>query len=280
MRSLAIVAVLLASSPAFADDKATSKLAMDLFLQGDIDGIHKPILQISERAFAAPPDSAGYNENGAVGYNALATSVATGADGTSAWVAVDLSQSEPCGMSDPGCFKRSAQEGKEVWGHYTLLLDKGQPLVEHVGMVIPDSNMAKLKTLMAPDKMDDKIGPEAADLRTLLGTLIASPKAMVDAVSDRKDVVLYGSDASEKYTGGAVVKKTLTGWGLSIKLRDGIMAGLTSSKKVGWMAANVDVQAKGDKRATPYRMTLVVEQTGKAWKVVQIHFSYDGSNPS
>jgi len=92
----------------------------------------------------------------------------------------------------------------------------------------------------------------------------------------RKDVVLYGSELSERTVGGDNVKAKLAAWKLAFKVRDGIQAGLTASKTVAWVAANVDATSlKNPKdKPTPYRALFLYEKTAGTWQIVHAHFSF------
>ena len=52
-----------------------------------------------------------------------------------------------------------------------------------------------------------------------------------------------------------------------------IRAGVTKSKTVASIAADVDARSAKSKTSAPYRLTVVYEKTGTGWKIVQIHLS-------
>ena len=103
---------------------------------------------------------------------------------------------------------------------------------------------------------------------------LADPKRLVASVSKRKDAVLLGSAPKETFVGGAKVAATLAKWKLELDVRDGVAAGVTASKTVAWIAANVDATTRtGD--AIPYRLLALYEyEKGKAWRLVAITFSF------
>ena len=84
--------------------------------------------------------------------------------------------------------------------------------------------------------------------------------------------MLYGSELTERYVGGAAVKKQLEAWNLAIKV-EGLHAGLASTKKVGFVAANVTAGVTGKGKPSPYRVLAIYEKTD-TWKLVQLHFSF------
>lgn len=84
--------------------------------------------------------------------------------------------------------------------------------------------------------------------------------------------MLYGTEPTERFVGGAAVRTALLEWNFVLTIHGGIRAGVTKSGTVAWIAADVDaVSAKS--KSTPYRVTVVYEKTGADWKLVQIHFS-------
>jgi hypothetical protein len=106
-------------------------------------------------------------------------------------------------------------------------------------------------------------------------TALADPQKLAASVDDRKDAVLFGSEPKERFVGTKDVRATLLRWKLAFQVRDGVAAGLTSSKSVAWVAANVDARPsdKPAAKATPYRATLVYEKIEGTWKLVVLQFS-------
>lgn len=56
-----------------------------------------------------------------------------------------------------------------------------------------------------------------------------------------------------------------------------MIAGVTTSKTVAWLVANVDAVRPGDKVATAYRLLAIYEKTGSTWRIVQLNFSIPSS---
>ncbi|MBA3463206.1 MAG: nuclear transport factor 2 family protein [Deltaproteobacteria bacterium] len=135
---------------------------------------------------------------------------------------------------------------------------------------------AAIKNGAAPSAIAKRIDAGAEDVVKLFETSIADPKSFAATVSTRKDVVLYGNEPAERTVGGAKVKAKLEAWKLGFKVRDGIQAGVTSSKTVAWVAANVDsTSAKKPKdKPVPYRVLALYEKSGKDWKLVHANFAY------
>ena len=104
---------------------------------------------------------------------------------------------------------------------------------------------------------------------------IGDPKRLLASISERKDVVLYGSERPERTVGGAAVRTKLASWKLTFKVRDGVAAGLSASRTVAYVAANVDAesQARPKNKLMPYRLLLIYEKTGSSWQIVAAHFS-------
>ena len=111
----------------------------------------------------------------------------------------------------------------------------------------------------------------------LFETTILESRTLAGTVSDRKDVVLYGSESAERYVTGAKAKAQLTKWQLGFAVRDGVQAGLSANKQVAWVAANVDARSlkRPKDKPLPYRVLFVYEKAGDAWKLVLLHFSVD-----
>jgi len=169
--------------------------------------------------------------------------------------------------------------GPADW-HATVLWDHGgkQPevVVWHIARVVAaKAQKAALTKGTTPAAIAKKIDG-AEELVKAFEASIGDPKALAKTVSDRKDVVLYGNEAKERTVGGAKVKAKLTAWNLGFTVRDGIQAGLTSSKTVGWVAANVNAKSpkKPKDKPVPYRLLFIYEKKGTEWKLVNAHFSF------
>jgi hypothetical protein len=191
-------------------------------------------------------------------------------DKKAAWVAADVNlQDARCG--GPGKCKPKSQGT----AHVTMLVQEGtpwQPLVVHYAQSATAKDAAKNG---APDALTRKVDAGAEDVVKLFESSIGDPAALAATVSSRKDAILYGSAKPERYVGGASMKATLKKWGLGFKARDGIQAGITESKNLAWVAANLDATAvkKADAKATPYRATFIYEKTDKGWNLVVAQFS-------
>jgi hypothetical protein len=81
-----------------------------------------------------------------------------------------------------------------------------------------------------------------------------------ETVGARKDAVLFGSAANERYVGADSIKKTLAGWDLTFDVHDGMADGKTSGRLL-WIAANIDARPQTKPKAdpTPYRLFLIYE---------------------
>ncbi len=195
--------------------------------------------------------------------------VAISTDGKSAWFAAEIAPMAICGEGD--CSKVHSNPD----GHVTALFDGGQPVVLHTGNLIKDKELAKaVAEGSRPTPIARSISGAEEAVKQFEATM-GDPEALAKTVSNRADVVLFGNDLGDRVVGGASVRSTLQKWKLGLKLRDGILAGVTSSKAVAWVVANVD--ARGPKKtdvATPYRLQLIYEKTGTSWQLVQLHFSF------
>lgn len=272
MRTLAVVSALVVASPAFAD---RSDLEIELEQLIAFDSNPPPKFAFSNGDFYTTNvrrPSIGGMQNGETAVVSKAV-VATTADGSVAWIAGDITV---------GCDKAASDctPGIGTPLHATGLLQKSGKEWQWVTWHITETTTAKEQ---AASSVVPKALPRAVagaeDVAKLFETSLADPKALVASVSNRKDVVLYGSTLAERVVGGAKVKAKLKSWNLSFKPRDGIQAGAVGTS-VAWVAANVDaVSTKTkDAKASPYRVLAVYEKTGSAWALVQVHFSVDRAN--
>ncbi|HTR52836.1 MAG TPA: nuclear transport factor 2 family protein [Kofleriaceae bacterium] len=199
--------------------------------------------------------------------------VAYAADHKSAWVATDLERVVPCGNGD--CRKRDATPL-----HATAIYDQAggwQPLAWLYSRAISDADQAKvLAGTLAIPGVGMQIDDDARDAAALYRKTFPDPKALAATVSDRGDVVLYGSAPAERFVGGAKVRAKLAAWNLAFEIDGGVRAGATSSKTVAWVASNVLAKppTKPTARGVPYRVLAIYERTDRTWKLVQVHFSF------
>ncbi len=290
MRLAWILALSFASTTALADDghDAYDRATADGLLQATADaisGVASPHMNAPRFAFGVhfPHEAPETVDDLKTGGDAVdiasvnlraksGNTVAYAADGSAAWVAADLWASSPCGMD-------SCMHAKPDPMHATALYDKAggwQPVTWLASRVYGGAEQAKavahgVKLMGLARKVDG-----AEEVVKQLEATIGDAKALAATVSARKDVVLYGSDLGERYVGGPRVRAKLIAWALAFKVHDGIQAGVTSSKTVAWVAANVDAtSAKHPKdKPVPYRMLFVYENTGGAWQLVQAQFSF------
>lgn len=221
----------------------------------------------------APVSADALTEDFDVGFEDAQRVVGFSANGEAAWIAADLTTFEVCG--DETCPRKPRVAGRY---HATALFaGRGawQPVMWHVSYLFDTKEYAAAVKRGAPDRVDDRTG-YTDDVVELFRSTIGDPAAMAKTVSPRADVVLYGTDRKERVVGGKKVAAALQKWGLALTVRDGLQAGTTASGTVAWIAANVD--ARPSKRpaaaSTPYRVTVIYEQTRAGWKAVVVHFSY------
>jgi hypothetical protein len=167
--------------------------------------------------------------------------------------------------------------------HASGLVDAtGYAIAWHVGQVTRAANRAPPPARgkpLAPAKLPAGIDAGAEEVAKLFAASLANPATLAKTVSDRKDVVLLGSEADERYVGGAKVRATLLRWNLGFAVRDGIQAGLAPSKTTAWVAANVDAAKPGSKLTTPYRVLAIYDRKGSTWQLVLLHFSTVTADP-
>jgi hypothetical protein len=161
--------------------------------------------------------------------------------------------------------------------HAVVLFEHGKdwlPVAFAITPVVPAKAQADAnKKGIVPPAIPRNVEASAEDAVKLFEATIGDPKGFAKTVSDRKEVVLFGSEAAERFAGGAKVRAKLVAWNLTFKVRDGVQAGAT--KTLAWVAANVDaVPVRKPKAAPqPYRAFVLYEKTGNAWKLVAASFS-------
>jgi hypothetical protein len=205
--------------------------------------------------------------------------IATAADGRAAWAATTARRGSQCAGLTGTIDKCKDYEEPSV---AVLLLyeqdakDKKRwnPVVVHSAIPLTAKDYTKRVADAKLDPIANKIDSAAEPAVAVFKASLADPKALATSVSKRKDVVLLGSAPKEKFVGGAKVAATLAKWKLALSVRDGIAAGVTTSKTVAWVATNVDAKPESG-ATTPYRVLALYElEKGKDWHLVALSFSY------
>jgi hypothetical protein len=250
----------------------TANLAMPYGMDDKIEG--KPRFAFKADGFAVSPTELSDMAPGSgVPFVASHEVVSHAIDEKSAWLAMDLEYYAPCGMES------CAHDPPVGNGHITALFDSSSgwhPIAWHHADTVTGKDQAKaLAKGTSPEAIPRKIDAGADPVAKKFEATIGDPKAFAKTVSQRNDVVLYGSELAERFVGGDNVRAQLAKWKLSLKVRDGVQAGIASSKTVAWVAANLDATRPGDKKPTPYRALFVYEKhDDTGWDVVQLHFSF------
>lgn len=194
-------------------------------------------------------------------------------DGKAAWLASEVDVWMPL-TSEADDVPNRKPDG---FLHATAVVDGGPSwswVMWHAGWT-SFRKQPRPKLLAKLPAVTDQISGDAAPVVAHARATLADPQKLAASVDDRKDAVLLGSAPKERYAGTKDVRATLLRWKLAFQVQGGVAAGLTSSKSVAWVAANVDARPhdKPQAKATPYRVTLVYEQVGGAWKLVALQFS-------
>ena len=265
MRSLLVVALCVLVGSATADRKSQATLdALGHSFGGS--GEKLPLIALADSDTKLAPTEPVYDAM-QIDWDPLDPKVAFAADGSASWIAAGLMDTQICGME--GCEKIVAKARRDAERkppyHATALVDGDQPIVLHVGSTGAGVGHGAAMTAQIDDAANDAV--------KLFESTIGDPSVFAATVSTRKDVVLFGTEATERFIGGDVVRATLVKWGLSFATVGGIRAGTTKSKTVAWVAADVDARAKKATKPAPYRLTVIYEKTGANWRIVQIHFS-------
>jgi hypothetical protein len=205
----------------------------------------------------------GYLKGKAVGFSA---------DHKAGWIAADVSMEHYCIAM--GCPPRDPNPTLVSVVMVAELGRQWQPLA--VAVRVPASDKDALAG-GPPTAIARTIEPGAEDLAKLFDSSLGAPAAFAATVSPRKETTLYGSGPGEKSSGGAAVSAKIVKWALAIKVHDGVAAGVTANKQLGWAFANVDVRPVKTPAAkpVPYRLTVIYERVGTAWQAVAIQFSIE-----
>lgn len=275
MRIGVVLAVGLVSSTAFGDVKEdlTNRLVSFAF---EGNPAPPPRFAFSDNAVHISPKKLADPQPSLSGIASWKEKVvaAVSADQKSAWVTANLGELER-GCGDGPC----PPPGVVATHHATMLLEKTaagwQWVAWHVAPVVDGKAQAKaLKAGVLPAAISRSVAG-AEDVVKQFEATIGDPKGLVASISERQDVVLFGSELPERTAGGAAVRAKLSSWKLAFKVRDGIAAGLTASKTAAYVAANVDAvpQARPKDKPMPYRLLFIYEKDGASWRIVAAHFS-------
>jgi len=207
--------------------------------------------------------------------NALADAgktVVVQTDPDTAVISTHLSEFSSCPAA--GCAKQAPESTLRA----VAVLEKANGNWQPVAWAITHSILsASQQDAMEQGIVPDKIGRNttgADEIAKQFETTAADPKAFAASFSDRKEVVMFGSELPERYVGGKA-KTQITSWNFAFKVRDGLRAGVSKSGNLAWVAANVDATSvKNTKmKPIPFRMFAVYEKSAAGWKVVEVEFS-------
>lgn len=276
MRIAALVVVAL-SGTAAADTAADIKTVISALNQRDTDKDHPRFAWSDEYVWwtgkSKRSDQPSY---GAMNVVITKQVTALSGDGSAVWFAAEVKGD----LQPDECMPGPCGPNKAAPHHVTGLLDKAGAgwtwIAWHSAPPTTAKQEAWSQKSVAPDAIT-KSTTGAEDVAAVFEASLKDPKALAESISDRKDVVLYGSASAERTVGGDAVKKKLGAWKLTFKVRDGIHAGLAANKSVAYVAANVDAVSlkKPNDKPMPYRLFAIYEKTGGAWKLVLAHFSVD-----
>lgn len=191
-------------------------------------------------------------------------------EGTASWMAADVDVWMPLTSEADDVPGRKA----DGFMHAMALVDDGRWVMWHTGWTSFRKQVRPtwVTTLGA---VPERVGAGAEDVVTLAKQTLADPKLLAASFDDRKDVVLFGSERKERWSGPKDVRAKLLTWKLAFTVADGVQAGLTSSKTMAWVAANVDARKAGapTAKATRYRASMLYEKLDGVWKLVVLQFS-------
>lgn len=148
----------------------------------------------------------------------------------------------------------------------------------HGSFPIPNpvaQDMIRSGQLVRSTNLGSEVQRGADVLVNLYESGMANPSTLEETISDRQDVIAFGSAADEVHSGGAALK---TAWRQFLEAEPrltpigGVRAGLSPDGELGWVASNVDIQI--DEVRMPYRFFLVYLREPEGWRIVGWHDSY------
>lgn len=204
--------------------------------------------------------------------------IATAADGRAAWAATGARRGTVCAGLTSTIDK--CKEDEEPTASVLVLFEQDakdkkrwNPAVVHSAIPLSAKDYAKRTAEAKLAPIATKIDPAAEPAVAAFKAAIGDAQLLAASVAKRKDTVLLGSAPKEKFVGPKVAT-TLASWKLALSVRDGIAAGVTASKTVAWIAANVDAKTAAG-ATTPYRVLALYElEKAKDWRLVALAFSY------
>lgn len=157
----------------------------------------------------------------------------------------------------------------------------------HVSQGFPDADLyaaGSEKKLVSPEDPGVFRGPDSDQLVGLTKRLLEDIAVKVDRVSDRDDVALIGTDATDVFEGGkkfkdlvkpqlAAIKKANT---YTYKLEGGPRTKLGPGHKSGWLIATLTLTVGSGKKArtlVPFRALWVYAEEKGVWNLISDHQS-------
>lgn len=155
--------------------------------------------------------------------------------------------------------------GDKIDGHASAVWDQSGGSWKLVAFsVVPTATGAQQqeanKKGLVPPAIKSSNGAGDEYFLTVFDGVFSESSTVADTLGKAKDVVLFGSAATERYTGPAAIKKALAGWKLAFHQRDGMVDGKTTGRLL-WIATNFDARPVATPKAapTPYRVFLVLQ---------------------
>jgi len=279
LRGLVLVVALGTSSLALADTAADVTSRLDAFAsKGGAQKPDVPKFAITNNVTYEAPASIDQVMLGlpeiALADKAKTTVGVSAASPAVAWISANVAEHSHC--AKPGCPKQPT----DLWLRATVLMEKAtanapwQPIAWALTPPIPGSEqVAAIAEGKVPMALTPNVGTAEEPAKAFTAAL-ADPKKLSGMLSTRKDLVLNGSEMTERFV-GAKAKAKPTEWDLAFVPRDGVRAGLATGGNVAWVAVNVDGKfvTNPKMKPVPYRVFAVLEKSGKDWKIVAIQFS-------
>lgn len=263
-------------------DVAGEMTAMIEGLPGiDPDKVNPVFSYTNDDAYWSGKKQSGNQPNfGAMNVSVKNLVATTSADKKVAWLSAEVK-----GTPDPDeCAPEPCKPNRDPPLHVSGVVERSGKDWTWVAWHVAAPVTAKAEAAIKKAKTRPDVIPrdlrKADELVEIVEAAIAAPADFGAMISDRKDVVLYGSASKERYIGAAKIRKQLAAWKMSFRATDGVQAGMVGAG-TAWVAMNVDaVSIQKPVTLGTYRLSLVLEKTASAWKIVQLHFSVDRDTPT
>lgn len=206
----------------------------------------------------------------AAGFTVEPRGTAIGQEGTSAWIAEELSV-RGAGQERTFAVSMLATTTGGTW----------KIVAWHWAVRLPDEEVERRLEegeLPIPESFDDRLEAPAEAVETFREAF-SSPAAFALTVSSRPTAFNFGSAPRERLVGGDSIRRVFRKLSVELALGEGVMVvssgawdeAQRAAPQVAWAAANVEFVAKRSRRHL--RVLAVMVREGEEWRIVQTQWS-------